>query len=508
MAIKTSSQSLLSRGSTTTAISGFGGGASSGASSTITSISYLAANGVALTANAAPTVSNSLIKIVGTGFTSGANVYLNGLLQPSANVTFVNSTELRFNLPPLASNTYSLMTFDSAGSGAVYYPGVRFDPYPIWSTNSFNQSLIVSQQLTVTGYGSGSITFSLASGNTLPSGLTLAANGLITGTTTANTYSFYVNAIDSENQISTQNVTLNVVGPYVEYLVVGGGGAGAGQYHTGGGGAGGVVLGTLANNSFFAYTAGVQYTVTIGAGASRSAAETSGGNGGNTVFGQFIAYGGGGGSHLAGIRAGSGGSGGGATTYSTTNFGYGVYPGSLYISATRQGYDGSGGLNNPGYRGGGGGGAGGPGTSGTYDDSFDAGGLTVGGGPGIYSDLSGTLTGYAGGGGGGSYNMRPGFGGAGNTDFGGGNGAKQTGPTAGNGVVNKGGGGGGAERTSAGPDTSGTGGAGGSGVVVIRTPVSTYSGAATTSGGVTYTTDGTYRFYVFTSSGTIQFPAS
>ena len=178
----------------------------------------------------------------------------------------------------------------------------------------------------------------------------------------------------------------------------------------------------------------------------------------------------------------------------------------LYISATRQGYDGGGGLNNPGFRGGGGGGAGGPGTSGTYDPEDLPG--TYGGGPGIYSDLSGTLTGYAGGGGGGSYNIRPGYGGAGNTDFGGGNGAKQTGPTAQNGTVNKGGGGGGAERTGAGPDTSGTGGGGGSGVVVIRTPVSTYSGAATTSGGVTYTTDGTYRFYVFTSSGTIQFPAS
>ena len=506
MAIKTSSQSLLSRGSTTTAISGFGGGTSSGGSSTITSISYLSANGTPLVANAAPTVGNSVIKIVGSGFASGANVFLNGLLQPSANVTFVDSTELRVNLPPLASNTYSLMAFNTAGSGVVYYPGVRFDPYPIWSANSFNQSLIVSQQLTVTGYGSGSITFSLASGNTLPSGLTLAANGLIAGTTTANTYSFYVNAIDSENQISTQNVTLNVVGPYVEYLLVGGGGAGAGQYHTGGGGAGGVVIGTLANNSLFAYTAGVQYTVTVGAGASRSAASTSGGNGSNTVFGQFIAYGGGGGSHAAEIRAGSGGSGGGATTYSTTNFGYGVYPGSLYISATRQGYDGGGGLNNPGFRGGGGGGAGGPGTSGTYDPEDLPG--TYGGGPGIYSDLSGTLTGYAGGGGGGSYNIRPGYGGAGNTDFGGGNGAKQTGPTAQNGTVNKGGGGGGAERTGAGPDTSGTGGGGGSGVVVIRTPVSTYSGSATTSGGVTYTTDGTYRFYVFTSSGTIQFPAS
>jgi hypothetical protein len=211
MGIKSSRQSLISRGSTTTAISGFSEGVS--ASSIITSISYLAANGTVLTANAAPTVSNSIIKIVGTGFTSGANVYLNGLLQPSANVTFVNSTELRLNVPPLTTNTYSLMAFDSTGAGTVYYPGVRFDPYPIWTTGTYESAVLVSTQFLATGYGSGSISFSLASGNTLPSGLSLAANGLLSGTTSLNTYNFYVNAIDSENQVVSQQITLNVNPP-------------------------------------------------------------------------------------------------------------------------------------------------------------------------------------------------------------------------------------------------------------------------------------------------------
>lgn len=185
----------------------------SGGGIVISSVVYLAANGTPLIANAAPTTGNSVIKIIGSGFAANANVFLNGLLQPSANVTFVDSTELRLNMSPLASNTYSLMTFNTAGAGAIFYSGVRFDPYPIWTTGTYSAIGNISTQLLVTGYGSGSISFSLASGNTLPSGLTLAANGLITGTITANTYSFYVNATDSENEITTQQISLTVAFP-------------------------------------------------------------------------------------------------------------------------------------------------------------------------------------------------------------------------------------------------------------------------------------------------------
>jgi hypothetical protein len=198
---------LVVGGNNITGASGAGGGI------VISSVVYLAANGTPLIANAAPTTGNSVIKIIGSGFAANANVFLNGLLQASANVTFVDSTELRLNMPALASNTYSLWTFNSAGAGAIFYSGVRFDPYPIWTTGEYLAIGNVSTQLLVTGYGSGSITFSLASGNTLPSGLSLAANGLLSGTTTANTYTFYVNATDSENEITTQQISLTVFFP-------------------------------------------------------------------------------------------------------------------------------------------------------------------------------------------------------------------------------------------------------------------------------------------------------
>jgi len=197
---------LVVGGNNITGASGAGGGI------VISSVVYLAANGTPLIANAAPTTGNSVIKIIGSGFAANANVFLNGLLQPSANVTFVDSTELRLNMPPLASNTYSLFTFNTAGAGAIFYSGVRFDPYPIWTTGTYSVFAVpVSTQLLVTGYGSGSISFSLASGNTLPSGLSLAANGILSGTTTEGTYNFYVNATDSENEITTQQITLTVL---------------------------------------------------------------------------------------------------------------------------------------------------------------------------------------------------------------------------------------------------------------------------------------------------------
>ena len=208
---------LVVGGNSITGASGAGGGI------VISSVVYLAANGTPLIANAAPTSGNSVIKIVGSGFAANANVFLNGLLQPSANVTFVDSTELRLNMPALASNTYSLYTFNAAGAGAIYYQGVRFDPYPIWTTGTYTTfSAPMSTQLLVTGYGSGSISFSVASGNTIPTGLTLAANGILSGTTTEGTYNFYVNATDSENEITTQQITLTVsfADPYFQYTTL------------------------------------------------------------------------------------------------------------------------------------------------------------------------------------------------------------------------------------------------------------------------------------------------
>jgi len=153
--------------------------------------------------------------------------------------------------------------------------------------------------------------------------------------------------------------------PNLNYLVVGGGGAGGDSVSLqrgGGGGAGG-----LLNDTFTAYNANT-YTITIGAGGT-AVNDGSGNNGGNSVLSNgstniITAYGGGGGGYSPN-NGNNGASGGGGGEGGSSGGGYhlggkGVYPGSTYINAPRQGYDGGNAQNSP-FQGGGGGGAGGPG---------------------------------------------------------------------------------------------------------------------------------------------------
>ena len=283
--------------------------------------------------------------------------------------------------------------------------------------------------------------------------------------------------------------------PTIDYLLVAGGGGGGGN-RGGGGGGGGYVTG---------YNVVVRYggtiDVTVGAGGSLGGENANGGNGGNsTISASFIstvtAYGGGGGAnnYSAGvgnsINGNNGGSGGGGgMTNAGSGFGIGgkgVYPGSTYVNAARQGFDGGVGSIND-TNGGGGGGAFTQGVAAT---------TTTAGNGGRGREWHDGVT-YSGGGGGGtSIGSTGGAGGAG----GGGAGAPSGGApaTAGTDGLGGGGGGGGANNTS--------GARGGDGVVIIRYP-SVYPVAAATTGTPTVTTLNGYRYYKFTSTsgGSITF---
>jgi hypothetical protein len=269
-------------------------------------------------------------------------------------------------------------------------------------------------------------------------------------------------------------------GPVIQYLVVAGGGAGGnGQTNLnngGGGGAGGLLTGTQ-----FATTGGVTYTVTVGAGG---ALNTSGSP---SVFSTITSTGGGraaGG--LGGFSAENGGSGGGGAASTRTVGAKGIYPGSTYIDAPRQGYDGGNARGSAPGHGGGGGGAGGAGAS-TGEEGD--------GGIGVLSSITGVGTYYAGGGGAGA-DANQGSGGLG----GGGDGVYyDQGRPGFPGTVNTGGGGGGgASRPATEP-----GGLGGSGIVIIGYP-NTYANAIVTgSPNVIYANANIiYRFW---QSGTIIF---
>jgi hypothetical protein len=280
--------------------------------------------------------------------------------------------------------------------------------------------------------------------------------------TTGSEYNFGLSLVTQAVIIATAAST-----PSIEYLVVAGGASGAkgeGSVGTGGGGAGGLLTGTVAP------AAGTTYTITIGAGGAAQPTMNMPGNAGsNSSIGALVlTYGGGRGgfwsTNFAGGGAGNGGSGGGRGG-STSFIGYGVYPGSPYIDAPRQGYDGGNGtgtVGGGGTTGGGGGGAGGAGTGST-------------GGIGLSSSISGSAVTYAAGGAGGA-GTAGGLTGAANTGNGG---------AGGSGV------------------DAGAGKAGGSGVVVIRYP-SQYS-TATTTGSPSYTNVNNYKTFIFTSSGTITF---
>jgi hypothetical protein len=250
------------------------------------------------------------------------------------------------------------------------------------------------------------------------------------------------------------------------YGVSGGGGGGSAQ---GGGGGGG---------SFFTETTdifvGNSYSIIIGAGGAL------GSNGVNTVFASLfdIGAGGSGGTGTSvgsnGVSGssiqGNGGGGGGDST-SPKLGGTGLFNGGSGDKATGA------------YIAAGGGG----GYTSNGDDynslGFDKGGD---GGAGIVDAVLGSVAG----GGGGAYSgvvssARRGVG-----QNGGGNGAVDAVSDGTAATINSGGGGGGQLNATW------TGGAGGSGKVVIR-----YLGSQKGSGG-TVTTDGTYTYHTFTSSGT------
>jgi hypothetical protein len=305
----------------------------------------------------------------------------------------------------------------------------------------------------------------------------------------------------------------------VEYLVVGGGGGGGPR--GGGGGAGGMLEGTFTVTQ-------TTYPVVVGAGGAQSTDSATGGSANSgqnsSVFG--ITANGGGAGGIFGTPGSNGASGGGAGRDNLSNA-------SISTGISGQGFPGGGGSGNPSSNGcaggGGGGGAGGPGQRGRTNFGgqsafFDAQELGGQGGSPRASNITGTITYYAGGGGGGaacvlpdSFSLRTGFGGgiaSVNQRGGGGNGSVSArsglSRAATAGAANTGGGGGGGgDDTGFGGGTH-TGAPGGSGVVIIRYPITPpvdFVPATATGGTVSETISSgiLYRVHTFTNTGGATF---
>jgi len=302
----------------------------------------------------------------------------------------------------------------------------------------------------------------------------------VSGLTNDTAYTFTVVATNTYGN-SPASAASNSATPFASLpasvlLIAGGGPGGATDYGDGGGGGGGagglLYYGSetpkTPNGSDLTLTPGVVYTITIGGGGTGSAAGGTNTKGTNSTIA---------GSGFTTLTAFAGGRGGGYPNSGgdcSGGSGGGLYTGTTG-SVAGQGNDGGASPSGSPYRGGGGGGAGAAGAQGSSPGT----GI---GGDGLAYSITGTSTYYAGGGGG-TGRSGPATGGAG----GGANGGTN------NGGGNLGGGGGGGISQNSGN--------GGSGVCIIR---SLYT-AASATGDYTLTTDGSYKVYTFTSSGSITY---
>lgn len=399
---------------------------------------------------AANTVGGQTIIVTGSGFNPGVAVYignLSGANQAPA-VSRANSNYLSFTTPALAANIHKIYVVNTDGGVGTYHT-FQVSGEPTWVTNTslgqFVVSANISKQLEATS--DSNVAYTLASGSSLPSGMTLASNGLIGGALTSppgseTAYNFSVVATDQENQSSTKAFTYTgivftfSISPAVDgtsnialttgstlainangfYTITPLGDFSANVQVWGAGGGGSVDGGTGGGGGYSAgivsFKSGVSYNVVIGSGGFGSPSGRASGAGGAGSGIRFVSNstavivaGGGGGGYAAG-RVGAGG--GGTTGQNATPTGAGGYGG----TQSAAGAGGSGGRRT------GASGSGPNGGGGATGSPIAAGGVGYGsGGVGAYNG------GDAGSGGGGGGYFGGGEGGGDAGAFGGGGGS-------------------------------------------------------------------------------------
>jgi Concanavalin A-like lectin/glucanases superfamily/IPT/TIG domain len=167
---------------------------------------------------AANTVGGQTVYVTGSGFAANANVYINGNAVPS--ISFISASNLAITTPALSAATYPVYVINpETGATAIHIPGLRVSGDPSWVTAA--GSLAASQDeasawsYTVSANSDSAVTYALAGGSSLPTGISLAANGLISGTLssppgTETTYNFTVVATDAENQSASRAFSVTI----------------------------------------------------------------------------------------------------------------------------------------------------------------------------------------------------------------------------------------------------------------------------------------------------------
>jgi len=249
---------------------------------------------------------SNTITIYGTNFVSGATAYAigsNAVQVAATSTTFNSLVQLTAVFTGLSSayEPYDIKVINPSNLFGILPDALYVNNILTWQTSAGSLGTFaeqVSVSVSATATDDSIITYSLANGSALPSGLSLnSSTGLISGTlpdiSLNTTYTFTINASDGANPSVSRTFSINSVAWIAEVLVVGGGGAGAnGNGNTGGGGAGGVVYA-----SSYSLSPSTNLLITVGAGGAQKAdgPNLSGNRGADSYFGSIVAIGGGGG---------------------------------------------------------------------------------------------------------------------------------------------------------------------------------------------------------------------
>ncbi len=168
-------------------------------------------------ANAASNSGNESIVLTGTGFEPGVQIYINGNAVPAVSRTNANSVS--FTTPALGTGaTYVVYVVNPDGGTAIFVPGMQVSAGPVWVTTSPLPSWSIGGALSINLQATSDsvVTYSLAEGSSLPGGITLSANGLLSGTLSSppaseTTYNFTVVATDAESQKSSKAFSITAV---------------------------------------------------------------------------------------------------------------------------------------------------------------------------------------------------------------------------------------------------------------------------------------------------------
>lgn len=162
------------------------------------------------------------IKLTGSGFAAGCQVYINNT--PATITNYISSTEIRAQVPAFSAGYYHIYVQNTNGQAGLRVNGLYVSASPSWSTgSSIGGSVNVPFGIQLVATSDTAVTYSLAVGSTLPTGMSLTSLGYLSGTvsglTQTTTYTISIVATDAENQTNTRtfSLTITVSEPYFPY---------------------------------------------------------------------------------------------------------------------------------------------------------------------------------------------------------------------------------------------------------------------------------------------------